>query len=515
MPYVTQRLADAPRPGRRRQRLHAPGAGPDPAVGAERLRHAGCRRLRLLRHPARRPPALPHRRPVGRDPARCSSSPRRGEIDPSAARQAVEKYRLHDVTAGTTATRRAARPDAAVQRLAVDRIGRRADHVRLGPERSSTARAGRRSALEELLLADVDDGDLPLGRSARRRGLARPPAIDARSSATGRPLAVRVRGQAVEVPLASPSRPASTAASTSSRPTSATCSARPPVARRRGRAPPSAAPPRGAPAPPSSEGPAGGVAVDGGGQPAQRAVAVVGHREPGQLDQRVPGPRVVRELLGQGPDGVVGRRRARRSSTARRDRGPRRRARGRSRPARGSDARRWGLAASRSRRAPSVPSRRGAPGAACARAERTRRPGDGLHPATQSSGYDRCTPFSVPSDGARRRVEGCRPVHRSPRVSAPPSPGPVPPAPTLAEPGRAARPNRVTVGHDRSPDVVPQPTTSCACERLTSVGQASRWRTERRRPGAATRRRVEQGVGTPVHRAPCAGWTSGSPGSAR
>ena len=64
-------------PGRRGQRLHARGAGPDLPLGAERLHVAGYRRLGPGRHPRRRPPPLPRRRRVHR---------RRHAGDPGQAR---------------------------------------------------------------------------------------------------------------------------------------------------------------------------------------------------------------------------------------------------------------------------------------------------------------------------------------------------------------------------------------------------------------------------------------------
>ena len=69
--------------GHRGVRLHAPGAGPDPAVGAGRLRLARRRRVRVLRHPPGRATVLPHRRPVGRgacaaDAGRSAASSRAG-----------------------------------------------------------------------------------------------------------------------------------------------------------------------------------------------------------------------------------------------------------------------------------------------------------------------------------------------------------------------------------------------------------------------------------------------------
>ena len=87
--YVTEALAEAAGPGRRRVGLDARGARADPAVGARHLRHAGHRRVRLLRHPARPPGATstptPNRRwsrcwrrwpATARSTRRCRSRPR-------------------------------------------------------------------------------------------------------------------------------------------------------------------------------------------------------------------------------------------------------------------------------------------------------------------------------------------------------------------------------------------------------------------------------------------------------
>ncbi len=76
-PYVTKVLADARGPGRRGVGLDAGGARADPAVGARHLRHAGHRRLRLLRHPARGAALLQHRRRVGRGRGAGGPGPRR------------------------------------------------------------------------------------------------------------------------------------------------------------------------------------------------------------------------------------------------------------------------------------------------------------------------------------------------------------------------------------------------------------------------------------------------------
>ena len=84
-----RRSPSAAGPVRRRLGLDARGARADPAVGAGHLRHAGHRRLRLLRHPARRAPLLQHRRRIAwwsrcwrrwrataRSTRRCRSRPR-------------------------------------------------------------------------------------------------------------------------------------------------------------------------------------------------------------------------------------------------------------------------------------------------------------------------------------------------------------------------------------------------------------------------------------------------------
>ena len=55
-----------PGAGDRLDRLHVRGAGPDPAVPAEPVRHPRGRRPRVLRHPGGGAALLPHRRPVDR-----------------------------------------------------------------------------------------------------------------------------------------------------------------------------------------------------------------------------------------------------------------------------------------------------------------------------------------------------------------------------------------------------------------------------------------------------------------
>ena len=82
--------------------LHARGARPDPAVRARRLRDARCRRLRLQRHPRGGSPVLQDRRPVDRGAHAAVARAPRARSTRAVVAQAIEKYRLHDVTAGTT-----------------------------------------------------------------------------------------------------------------------------------------------------------------------------------------------------------------------------------------------------------------------------------------------------------------------------------------------------------------------------------------------------------------------------
>ena len=72
------------------------------AVGPGHLRHARRRRLRLLRHPSGGAPLLPHRRPVGRGADAAAARQARARSTPTSRAEAAEKYRLDDVTAGTS-----------------------------------------------------------------------------------------------------------------------------------------------------------------------------------------------------------------------------------------------------------------------------------------------------------------------------------------------------------------------------------------------------------------------------
>ena len=102
VPYLTQKLAGGEGPFVAVLGLHARGAGPDPPLRARRLRHPRRRRLRLLRHPRGGPPLLQDRRPVDGRARRCSCSPTAARSTARLPAQAIEKYRLHDVNAGTT-----------------------------------------------------------------------------------------------------------------------------------------------------------------------------------------------------------------------------------------------------------------------------------------------------------------------------------------------------------------------------------------------------------------------------
>ena len=86
--YVADRLAGVTRPGRRGVGLHARRAAPDRPLGARRLPGPRRRRLRLRRHPPRRPPVLPHRRPVGRRPG-APGARRRRRDRPRPGREGV------------------------------------------------------------------------------------------------------------------------------------------------------------------------------------------------------------------------------------------------------------------------------------------------------------------------------------------------------------------------------------------------------------------------------------------
>ncbi len=93
-----RRWPDADGPGRRGVGLDARGARPDPAVGAQRLHHARHRRVRVLRHPARRAPVLQRRRRVDRGRG-APSWPARRDRPRTRSSEAARKYRIDDVSA--------------------------------------------------------------------------------------------------------------------------------------------------------------------------------------------------------------------------------------------------------------------------------------------------------------------------------------------------------------------------------------------------------------------------------
>ena len=92
------------RPGGRRLRLDARRAGPDPAVGAQHLRHAGHRRLRLLRHPAR-PRAATSTSTPSRWWWRCWRRwPATGRSTSRSPSRPPSQYRIDDVLAAPEQT---------------------------------------------------------------------------------------------------------------------------------------------------------------------------------------------------------------------------------------------------------------------------------------------------------------------------------------------------------------------------------------------------------------------------
>ena len=178
-PYVTQRLAGAPGPGRRGQRLHAPGAGPDPAVGAAGLRVTRRRRVRLLRHPAGRPAVLPHRRPVDRDAgAAAAGAARRGR--PGGCR----RRRSSSTGCSTWPPARPATPAARPDALALISSSPSRGSIRPHGEPSTglhdrRSRRGRAESVSAGLRSRVAIGSTrwAIGRSSsRRRSWLRPTA---------------------------------------------------------------------------------------------------------------------------------------------------------------------------------------------------------------------------------------------------------------------------------------------------------------------------------------------------
>ena len=99
-PYVTTALADAAGPGGGGVGLDARGARADPAVGARHLHHAGHRRVRLLRHPAR-PRAATSTPTPSRSWSRCSRpSPATATSTSRWRSRPPRKYQIDDVHGG-------------------------------------------------------------------------------------------------------------------------------------------------------------------------------------------------------------------------------------------------------------------------------------------------------------------------------------------------------------------------------------------------------------------------------
>ena len=82
--------------------LHAGGAGPDPPVGAAATSRRSAPTGSASPTPGRRPGATSTSTARRWWSAPWPQLARLGEIDPAAAAQAAERYRLNDVTAGTT-----------------------------------------------------------------------------------------------------------------------------------------------------------------------------------------------------------------------------------------------------------------------------------------------------------------------------------------------------------------------------------------------------------------------------
>ncbi len=99
-----QQAGGGVRADHRDHRLRVRRAGSDPPVPAQPVRHAGCGRSRVLRHPGRRAALLPHRHRIRWWCGRCRCWPADDQIDGEAPGKAAERYQLHDVAAGTTGT---------------------------------------------------------------------------------------------------------------------------------------------------------------------------------------------------------------------------------------------------------------------------------------------------------------------------------------------------------------------------------------------------------------------------
>ena len=175
-PYVTQQLQDAPGPVVAVTDFMRAGAGPDPAVGARATTRRSAPTASASPTPGRPPGGTSTSTARRSRSGRCSCWPAAARSTASAPREAAEKYRLHDVTAGTTGN------------AGGDSYG------------------GRHSAVG---LAGLGLGDLLLQLGRQGGGLC----------------GVRVGQQGGPVPLGLADRPAARAANTISRPTSGLCSA--------------------------------------------------------------------------------------------------------------------------------------------------------------------------------------------------------------------------------------------------------------------------------------------------
>ena len=89
-------------PVRRGERLHARRPRPDPPVRARASSRRSAPTASASRTPAPRPVGSSRSTARRSSCARSQALAARGEVDPALAGQAIEKYRLHDVTAGTT-----------------------------------------------------------------------------------------------------------------------------------------------------------------------------------------------------------------------------------------------------------------------------------------------------------------------------------------------------------------------------------------------------------------------------
>ena len=97
--YVTPQLDRPAGPGRRGVGLHARGAGPDPRVGARRLRSRSGPTASGCPTPAARCAGTSRSTPSRSRCATLEALARRGEVDADLPGKAIEKYQLLDVRA--------------------------------------------------------------------------------------------------------------------------------------------------------------------------------------------------------------------------------------------------------------------------------------------------------------------------------------------------------------------------------------------------------------------------------